>query len=53
MMDVVLSTPNLRVQCYCDSMTWEMWIVSYLTILITCGSKWCPLEGAILVYVQV
>ena len=53
MMDVVLSMPNLRVQCYCDSMVSRTWIVSYLTILMTFGSKWCPLEGAILLYVQV
>lgn len=53
MMDVVLSMPNLRVQCYSELMVRRMWTVSYLTILMTFGSKWCPLEGAISLYVQV
>ena len=53
MMDVVLSMPNLRVQCYSECMVKGMLTVSYLTILMTLGSKRCPLEGAILLYVQV
>ena len=53
MTDVVLSMPNLRVQCYSESMVRGMWTETYLTILMTLGSKRCPLEGAILLYVQV
>ena len=52
-MDVVLSMPNLRVQCYFECMVRGLLTVSYLTILTTLGSKRCPLEGAILLYVQV